>query len=352
MKHQVVPDCAEGRKPIGARTTGWGRVGFWRGILAVASLLHTSAVAAVRISEFMADNAGGLRDADGQTPDWIELQNDGAIPVNLAGWHLTDSASQPDKWTFPAVSLPAGGYLVVFASGKDRAVAGAELHANFQLDAGGEYLALVRPDGTIAQEFAPTFPPQRPNVSFGTELVVTTTPLVAAGANARILVPADDADGMAWTLPAFDDAAWMTGATGMGFDGSGGSGGGGGGAAGVILSVDFNAMVGEVGAANTEPGFTGMTTNVNPATINGITLTLSALDGAILADRDRATPTPTATLTQDQLYDDFIFAAGQTNGNGLRLRLTGLLPGQDYYVKIWSYDSSSPGARVSDWVEN
>ena len=50
--------------------------------------------AALVISEFMAENDGGLVDQDGDTPDWIELQNDGALAVDLAGWRLTDSATK------------------------------------------------------------------------------------------------------------------------------------------------------------------------------------------------------------------------------------------------------------------
>ena len=109
---------------------------------------------AVRISEFLTENDGLLRDEDGDTPDWIELQNDGVVPVNLEGWFLTDDPGNLRKWRLPAVSLPAAGYLVVFASGKDRT--NGTLHTNFQLDNEGEYLALVQPDGiTVAHEFAP-----------------------------------------------------------------------------------------------------------------------------------------------------------------------------------------------------
>ncbi|HKX61044.1 MAG TPA: chitobiase/beta-hexosaminidase C-terminal domain-containing protein, partial [Verrucomicrobiae bacterium] len=32
--------------------------------------------------------------------------------------------------------------------------------------------------------------------------------------------------------------------------------------------------------------------------------------------------------------------------------MTGLVPNQDYFIKIWSYDNSSTSARVSDWVES
>ena len=53
--------------------------------------------------------------------------------LDLGGYHLTDEPDNLDKWTFPSVILPPGGYLIVFASEKNRAVAGAPLHTNFKL---------------------------------------------------------------------------------------------------------------------------------------------------------------------------------------------------------------------------
>ena len=75
---------------------------------------------------------------DGDHPDWIELLNITNAEVNLDGWFLSDDPLTPMKWRFPAVTLPGRGYLVVFASEKDRAVAGAPLHTNFALSAGGD----------------------------------------------------------------------------------------------------------------------------------------------------------------------------------------------------------------------
>jgi len=120
------------------------------------------------ISEFMASNTRILADENGFFEDWIEIYNPSALTVNLDGWYLTDSANNLTKWRFPATNLASGGFIVVFASGHDRRVPGARLHTSFQLSAGGEYLALVKPDGvTIASEFAPVFPQQMPDVSFG-----------------------------------------------------------------------------------------------------------------------------------------------------------------------------------------
>src|SRR5687767_9501321 len=119
-------------------------------LLLCVALSATNLSASVYISEILAENDGLVRDGDGDTPDWIEIHNSGDTAVNLVGWHLTDDPALLTKWTFPSVTISSGGYLLVFASGKDRAVAGAELHANFQLQNGGEYLALVQPNGTVA----------------------------------------------------------------------------------------------------------------------------------------------------------------------------------------------------------
>ncbi len=122
----------------------------------------------VTITEFLASNGRGLVDADGDRPDWIELWNGGNTAVNLQGWSLTDDAAQPRKWVLPSASLPAGAYLVVFASGKNRTNHAAALHASFSLSADGEYLALFPPEGPAATEFAPGYPAQRADISYGT----------------------------------------------------------------------------------------------------------------------------------------------------------------------------------------
>jgi hypothetical protein len=134
------------------------------------SIGFTARQPAVFITELVAENSVGLTDQDGAHSDWIELQNQSPFPVDLAGWQLTDAhATDPPKpdapWIFPETALAPGQFIVVFASGKDRREAGAELHTNFRLDGDGESLALIRPDGSIAHEL--TFGPQKKDVSFG-----------------------------------------------------------------------------------------------------------------------------------------------------------------------------------------
>ncbi len=173
----------------------------------------------VLISEFMASNASTLADEDGQFPDWIELYNSGSNAVNLLNWSLTDNATNLKKWQFPSTNIAGGGFLVVFASGKNRTVAGATLHTNFKLAASGDYLALIEPDGvTIATQFAPTFPPQFPDISYGLGMQLIYTNLVTTNSSARVFIPTDGGLGTSWTTADFDDSSWISGTNGVGYD--------------------------------------------------------------------------------------------------------------------------------------
>jgi len=78
-------------------------------------LLARSGSGDVVINEFMADNNSTLEDSYGRFSDWIELYNASTGAVSLAGWSLTVDAANLHQWVFPAVTLPAGGYRVVFA---------------------------------------------------------------------------------------------------------------------------------------------------------------------------------------------------------------------------------------------
>lgn len=137
-------------------------------LLAALMVICPNASAGVVISEFMASNELTLEDEDGDDSDWIELHNDGASAVDLTGWYLTDDDADLTQWQFPSVTLEAGAYLVIFASKKDRS--GSPLHSNFKLSAGGEYLGLIEADGvTVADEFAPEYPQQYTDISYGFE---------------------------------------------------------------------------------------------------------------------------------------------------------------------------------------
>ncbi|RYD34532.1 MAG: hypothetical protein EOP86_10760, partial [Verrucomicrobiaceae bacterium] len=117
------------------------------------------------ISEFVADNGGSYEDEDIEANDWIEIFNGSTAPAAMAGWYLTDDAAVPTKWTLPAFTLNANAYRVIFASGKNRTVATGVLHTNFSISKTSGYLALVRPDKTIASEY--TYGEQKKDISYG-----------------------------------------------------------------------------------------------------------------------------------------------------------------------------------------
>jgi hypothetical protein len=117
------------------------------------------------ISELVASNSGGLRDEDGDSPDWIEIYNPNPFAIDLGGYRLHDSTNE---WVFPAGALvEADGYRVVFASSKYRIVPNKELHTNFSLSTSGESLSLLNPSMVVVSAFTPSFPEQRTNVSYG-----------------------------------------------------------------------------------------------------------------------------------------------------------------------------------------
>jgi len=179
----------------------------------------------VRINEFMASNGLALDDGDGNSSDWIELYNAGPGVADLTGWHLTDEGDNLEKWRFPAATtIPANGYLLVFASGEssdDHVDAGGFLHTNFRLGTGGEYLALVKGDGTtIVTEFAPLFPPQFNDVSYGIFQAGGASHNLIGSSDAEVLIPTNGSLGNTWQVDSFSPGVdWISGTgQGVGYD--------------------------------------------------------------------------------------------------------------------------------------
>ena len=194
-----------------------------KGVLFVSFLFAVrlcAAMPSVIISEFMAENSGFIRDSFGNASDWLELQNTTGQSINLAGWSLTDDAADTGKWVIPAVVLPPFGTRLIWASNADLRDPAGELHTNFALSKKGEYLGLYDASGMLVHEYAPTFPAQYENISYGYALsfvTTNTTTLVSNTSPVRAFCPADNSLGTLWRQPAFDDSSWTNGIFPVGY---------------------------------------------------------------------------------------------------------------------------------------
>lgn len=329
-------------------------------LFAVLSLAG-GAPAQVVINEFVAENGASATDEDGENSDWIELQNTTAAEVSLDGWWLSDDPAQPMKWRVPAVTVAGRGYLVVFASGKNRANPAAVLHTNFQLNNAGESVRLTRPDGSVASQFL-NYPPQREDIGYGTGQEILAPNFVQQGGATRALIPTDGTLGATWTQPGFDDGAWLSGTAGAGYDLGGAS-------AGLVLFYDFNDATNAAQASD-------LSGNARHGTVEGGAAFTAAAGGRTGSAGDRAMNFPNtgtnrvrvaaaATGALDSITsadavsvsvwmfgdgaqpqeDSIFYGDNTTTGTGARV-LNAHIPWSDSVV-YWDCGGSGGGQRIS-----
>jgi|LSQX01.2.fsa_nt_gb hypothetical protein len=116
------------------------------------------------INEVMAVNGSTIRDGDiddpksgskgGDYSDWIEIYNAGTQAIDLTGYTISDDGA---TWTFPQGMIPANGYLLVWASDKDKVAPDGQLHANFKITSLGETITLKMPNGTVVDSITTTY---------------------------------------------------------------------------------------------------------------------------------------------------------------------------------------------------
>jgi len=107
--------------------------------------------AQVLINEYSCSNRSSLADNFGEFEDWIELRNSTASALNITGYYLSDDVSQPMKWQIPnGVVIPANGYILFFASGRDL-IAGTSYHTGFKFSQSeySEEVVCSDPSGNI-----------------------------------------------------------------------------------------------------------------------------------------------------------------------------------------------------------
>jgi hypothetical protein len=125
--------------------------------------------AQIKINEVSPNNISTYPDNDGAYTDWIELYNAGVSPVNLSNYKISDDINNLLKWNFPSINVAAGGYLTIFASGKNRV-----------------------------------------------DMVDHWESLVKEGDTWKYLVPSSALPAN-WNLPNFNDGAWSQGRGGIGY---------------------------------------------------------------------------------------------------------------------------------------
>ncbi len=123
----------------------------------------------ILINEVMTSNAFTIADEDGEYNDWFELYNSSTEAVTLNGYWLSDDLANVQKWQFGDSELPAEGFMLVFASDKDRQV--VQEYWNTIIDWGDEW---------------------------------------------RYVLPDDETD-EDWREPGYDDSEWESGPTGIGY---------------------------------------------------------------------------------------------------------------------------------------
>ncbi|PCJ24339.1 MAG: hypothetical protein COA97_10075 [Flavobacteriales bacterium] len=98
-------------------------------------LFIQNAVSQVVINEYSCANssASGYSDIYGEKEDWVELYNTSGASINLNGYYISDKAGNPMKFQVPgSISIPAGGYMMIFGSGRAQIAGGSQIHTSFK----------------------------------------------------------------------------------------------------------------------------------------------------------------------------------------------------------------------------
>lgn len=94
------------------------------------------------VNEFLALNANGILNEDGNSKDWIEIYNTTNTALGLGDLFLTDDTVALTRWQFPSTAfiLPYE-HLLIWADDKDMEF--LEHHTNFNLASTGESVAIT-----------------------------------------------------------------------------------------------------------------------------------------------------------------------------------------------------------------
>lgn len=99
------------------------------------------------LNEICSSNFSSIASEDGEYYDYVELYNPTEEEISLEGYALSDYAKDLKRFVFGGRTIPAKGYIVVYAAGEE----GAENDqcAGFKISSGGESLFLSDPQGNV-----------------------------------------------------------------------------------------------------------------------------------------------------------------------------------------------------------
>lgn len=115
-------------------------------------VVNSATAGQVVLNELVSFNFIGCTDATGANEDWIELFNTTGSPLNLEGLYITDDPTNHLKCALPSYVIPAYGFALIWAD--EDPGSSNEIHANFKLASGGEYVLLCNANGTVLDSVA------------------------------------------------------------------------------------------------------------------------------------------------------------------------------------------------------
>lgn len=131
------------------------------------------------ISEVVSSNQFSITSESLGSPDWVELYNGTNTAINLKGYGFSDNLRNLHKFIFGDVTIPAGGYIVLYLTNADGVEDPDAPIAGFGLSKSGENLFLTDPYFGLVQELTlPALPTdiayaRRTDGTYGYTLVTT-----------------------------------------------------------------------------------------------------------------------------------------------------------------------------------
>ena len=129
---------------------------YWLTLL-LFSLLICQTRAQLVINEASNRNYRQITDEDGEYNDWIELYNASDQNIDLNGWSLSDSRSNPEKWNFAPSPVNGHDFVLVHASGKNRNHLTESLSWGSVILPGDEFKYIIPGSGTSANWYKSDF---------------------------------------------------------------------------------------------------------------------------------------------------------------------------------------------------